>query len=104
MSRGDGTDREEEASGADEGGRGDDPVDEAPVEIGRFRYRHEAELVRGYLEDAGIPASVIADDADQIQFGKGFASPARILVRARDAEAAREVLRRSGIQPGGDEA
>ena len=75
---------------------------EYPAEVARFRYRHEAELACGYLTDAGIPASVIAHDADQIQFGQHFGAPARILVRAEDVERARRVLADVGVEPTDD--
>lgn len=68
-----------------------------PAEVARFRYRHEAELARGYLTDAGIPASVIADDADPIQFGEHFGAPARVLVNSADAERARRILGEAGL-------
>lgn len=71
---------------------------ERPAEVARFRYRHEAELACGYLTDAGIPASVIAHDADQIQYGQHFGAPARILVPAQEVGRAREILTDVGIE------
>ena len=73
-----------------------------PEEVARFRYRHEAELAAGYLKDADIPASVIASDADPIQFGKHFGAPARVLVRVEDADRARQVLKEAGLEAEGD--
>jgi hypothetical protein len=67
------------------------------VEIASFRYLHEAELAAGYLEDAGIPAACLGDPAGQIQYGKGFSSKARLLVRGADLEEARAVLEDAGI-------
>jgi hypothetical protein len=61
----------------------------SPVEVGRWRWRHEAEMARGLLEDAGIPSAVMADD-----IGGAYAgiAPARLLVAPEDAARAREVL------------
>lgn len=61
----------------------------SPVEVGRWRWRHEAEIARGLLEDAGIPSAVMADD-----IGGAYAgiAPARLLVAPEDAVRAREVL------------
>ena len=60
-----------------------------PVEIGRYRWRHEAEMARGLLADADIPSTVVADD-----IGGAYAgiAPARLLVAPEDAERAREAL------------
>ncbi len=60
-----------------------------PVEIGRYRYRHLAEIAQGRLEDAGIPSAVIADD-----IGGAYAgiAPARLLVALEDSGRAREIL------------
>ena len=61
----------------------------SPVEVGRWRWRHEAEIARGLLEDAGIPSAVMADD-----IGGAYAgiAPARLLVAPEDAARARAVL------------
>lgn len=61
----------------------------SPVEVGRWRWRHEAEIARGLLEDAGIPSAVMADD-----IGGAYAgiAPARLLVAPEDAARARDVL------------
>jgi hypothetical protein len=61
----------------------------SPVEVGRWRWRHEAEMARGLLDDAGIPSALIADD-----IGGAYAgiAPARLLVAPEDAGRAREVL------------
>jgi hypothetical protein len=60
-----------------------------PVEVARFRWRHEAEMALGILEDEGIPGVVFADD-----IGGAYAgiSAARVLVAAAHAERARSVL------------
>lgn len=67
------------------------------VELASFRYLHEAELAAGYLADSGIAAACLGDPAGQIQYGKGFSSRARLLVRATDLEEARAVLEEAGI-------
>jgi SAM-dependent methyltransferase len=76
-------------------GRGADPG--APVEVAAFRHLHEAELARGYLDDAGIGAAAVGDSAGEIQYGKKFSPGARLLVRAGDLQSARRVLRDAGI-------
>lgn len=70
------------------------------VVVATFNRRHEAELARGFLADAGIEAAVSADDG-----GGAFGVPltfspssfATVSVRSEDAEAAREVLREAGF-------
>ncbi len=61
----------------------------APVEIGRYRWRHQAEIAGGLLEDAGIPSAVVADDAGGAYAG---IAPARLLVAPELAERARGIL------------
>jgi hypothetical protein len=67
------------------------------VEIARYQYRHEAELAAGFLQDAGIEALVLVDDAGGYEFGLAFARPARLLVPGSDVERAREVLADTGF-------
>ena len=64
--------------------------------------RPEAELVKGALEEAGVPAIVQGDTAGGMRehlawSGAGF----KILVRENDAAAARELL--SSLSPADDE-
>lgn len=59
------------------------------VEVARFTWRHEAEMARGVLEGAGIPAGVIADDAGGQYAG---IAPARLVVAHEDAGRARRIL------------
>lgn len=61
----------------------------------RYRWRHEAEMACGVLEDAGIPAAVSADDAGGMLAAGGLPSgrlPVRLLVRRADEARAREAL------------
>lgn len=67
------------------------------VVIARFSYRHEGEIARGYLEDAGIDATLLVDDASGMEMGMAFSNPARLIVRAGDVERARRVLEDAGI-------
>lgn len=60
-----------------------------PVEIARYRWRHEAEMALGILEDEGIPGAVLADDVGRTYAGIG---EARIVVPPSHAERARAVL------------
>lgn len=68
-----------------------------PVVVARFHYRHEGELAHGYLKDAGIDAGLFVDDAGGMEVGMAFSNPARLVVRPREAERAREVLRDAGM-------
>lgn len=80
---------------ATQGGHGDEPV-----VVARFHHRHQAELARGFLADADIPATLTADDG-----GGAFGAPltfsqgsfATLRVRPRDREAAERVLRDAGV-------
>jgi Putative prokaryotic signal transducing protein len=65
------------------------------VRIAEFVYRHEAEFAAGFLDDAGIPYLLQADS----DLGVTVSQPARIWVRAEDAEAARDALT---VLEGGD--
>jgi hypothetical protein len=65
--------------------------------------RIEAELVKGALENAGIPAMIQSDTAGKMRdhlawTGTGF----RILVREEDATPARDVLTPKADDPDGD--
>ena len=65
------------------------------VELRRYRWRHEAEVAQGLLEDAGIGALILADDAGGALGGFGLPTgqlPVRLLVREEDLDAAREAL------------
>lgn len=69
---------------------------------GAFRHRHEAEMAAGFLEDAGIEAAVIVEDAGGAYAGLVMSpSPARVLVRPEEARRAREVLREVGLRERG---
>ena len=68
-----------------------------PEIVARFHYRHEAEYARGFLDDAGIPASVFVDDAGGIEAGMAFSNPARVVVPDEHVERAREVLTNAGV-------
>ena len=62
---------------------------EAPVEVARFHWRHEAEMALGILEDEGIPGVVLADDAGGAYAGIAVS---RVVVPAEHADHARSVL------------
>lgn len=61
----------------------------SPIEVARFRWRHEAEMALGILEDEGVPGAVMADDAGGQYAGIGAA---RVIVPAEHADRARAVL------------
>jgi len=62
---------------------------EVPIRV--FTTRAEAELARGRLESAGIPAWVLTDDANGV-YPFELSGGARLVVRARDRDAASSVL------------
>ncbi len=64
--------------------------------LARFGYRHEAELARGFLDDAGIESALFVDDAGG-NLGLTLENEALLLVRADDAERARGVLQEAGM-------
>lgn len=59
------------------------------VAVATYRYRHEAELAAGFLDDAGIPYRLQIDDP---AMGMTITTPATLWVRSIDLRAAREVL------------
>jgi hypothetical protein len=61
--------------------------------------RTEAELVRGLLESAGIPAWVSTDDAGGLYPSFVLTDGARVMIRERDRERATRVL--EGSEPTG---
>jgi hypothetical protein len=61
--------------------------------VARFRYRHEAEMARSFLELEGIAAMVAADDAGGME--PGIMAVARVIVRADEAQRARQILSRT---------
>jgi len=68
-------------------------MDDASLEVvGSFLNRVDAELARGALEAADIPATVSADDAAGTR-PHLWLGGVRVLVTAADAERAREILR-----------
>lgn len=77
------------------------PVEnERTVVVATFLHRHQAELARGYLQQAGIRSVVSADDG-----GGAFGAPltfspssfATVRVRSSDVEEAREILADAGL-------
>ena len=60
--------------------------------VRRFSYRQEAELARAALEAAGIESMVRSDDAGGLRPGLAFSNGVELIVRAEDAESARDVL------------
>ena len=63
-----------------------------PVIVGRYYYRHEAEFAKAYLDAAGIESALFADDAGGIEVALSFSNSVRLLVNPRDAERARAIL------------
>jgi len=77
-------------------------MSERLVVLARFRFRHEADTARGFLQDAGIPAVVSADDAGG-SFGFSISGNARVLVRETDSDQARRLLADCGLLGEADE-
>ncbi len=70
-----------------------DDTHAAPVEIARFATAFEAEAARALLEDNGIDALVLEDDAGGALPPLGMATGgARLLVRPEDVTAASDLL------------
>lgn len=70
-----------------------------PVVVARYSYRHEAEFAKSYLDASGIDADVDSDDANGFEVALSFSNSVRLLVRAEDAERAREVLAAAEAPP-----
>ncbi|MFW5951314.1 MAG: putative signal transducing protein [Gemmatimonadota bacterium] len=66
--------------------------------VATFSYRHQAEMARGYLDDAGIPVVMVAGDAAGIELGFAAPNRARLAVRAEDVERARQLLADAGFE------
>lgn len=66
--------------------------DEKLVAVGAYTNKIDAELAQGALEAADIEAMISADDAGGLQPGLWVGEGVRVLVRAEDAERAREIL------------
>jgi len=62
------------------------------VVVHTFSYRQEAELAQGALHAAGIESMVRSDDAGGLRPGMAFANGVDLIVRAGDADAAREII------------
>ena len=70
------------------------------VTIARFTSRHEAEIARGFLEEAGVAALVRADDgggAFGTSLGFSLGGFAEVVVAAADVDEARSVLADAGF-------
>ena len=62
------------------------------VAVGTYSNKIDADLAQGALEAADIDAMITADDAGGQQPGLLMGKGVRVLVRAEDAERAREIL------------
>lgn len=69
--------------------------EEELVAVGTYPNKIDADLAQSALEAAEIEAIVTADDAGGLQPGLWVGEGVRVLVRAEDAERAKEIL--SGI-------
>lgn len=65
--------------------------------IAYYRHRYQADLARGFLDDADIPCQLLSDDtAGGVSYIGGLAG-AWVIVGDEDAERAREVLDGAGM-------
>ncbi len=62
------------------------------VVVATFGDRQEAELAKGALAAAGIDAVVRSDDSGGMRPAMTFSNGAQLIVRAVDAEPARDIL------------
>jgi hypothetical protein len=81
-------------------------VSDRTVIVATFNRRHEADMARGYLEDAGVPAVSTADDGGgafgvPLTFSQGGFATVRVL--QENAHAARRLLREGGFLPEDEE-
>ncbi len=67
------------------------------VVVAQFGFRHEAEMAKSYLDDAGIPSVLSVDDSGGAFAGISFPAPARIRVRQDDVVRAQKVLEQAGM-------
>ena len=72
------------------------PSDPAPVPVGTYSYRHEAEFARATLQGAGIECVLVGDDAGGAYAGLSFTRPITLLVRPDQLDDAKMVLRQEG--------
>ncbi|HUP20735.1 MAG TPA: DUF2007 domain-containing protein [Gemmatimonadota bacterium] len=63
-----------------------------PVEVARYRYRHEAEMRRALLDDEGIDSVVVGDDVGGMYPGIFPTGSIRLVVGPEDAERARTIV------------
>lgn len=75
--------------------------------VAHFRMRWQAEFAQGFLEDAGVPSRIVADQAAGGPMYMGELAGASLLVAEREAADARTVLESAGVlepdaSPGGE--
>jgi hypothetical protein len=63
------------------------------VAVGTYPNKIDADLAQGALEAADIEAMITADDAGGLQPGLWVGKGVTVLVRAEDAERAKEILK-----------
>jgi len=71
--------------------------------IAHFRHRYEADMARGFLDDAGIPCRLLSDDAAGGVAYIGGLAGAWVIVPEVEVEAALDVLESAGMQLGPEE-
>lgn len=62
--------------------------------LATFTSRHMGEVAKGHLEEAGVPAALLSDDAGGMEPPLTFIRPARLIVANQHMSQARDVLTR----------
>ena len=66
------------------------------VVLRTFSYRHEAEVVRGFLASAGIESFIVSDDCGAVDPALEYGRGTHLLVAEEDRRRAAEVLSLEG--------
>ncbi|HKJ00892.1 MAG TPA: hypothetical protein VJ997_00515 [Longimicrobiales bacterium] len=73
------------------------------VRIVHYRHRYEADMARGFLDEADIPSRLVSDNAaGGVPYIGGLAG-AWVVVAGENAQAAVEILESAGMQVGPEE-
>ena len=62
------------------------------VVVGRFNNRFEADVAKSALDAAGLDSMIRSDDAAGLRPPMSFTNGVELIVRAADADAARDIL------------
>ena len=68
-----------------------------PVLVARYTSRHEAEMALGILQDAGLAAAILSDDAGSMRPELTWQGRVWLWVAGDEAAAARQLLADAGF-------